>query len=551
MADLECDVLIVGSGIGGLTAAIAARQAGLRPLLVEKQHLVGGTTALSGGVLWLPNNPLMRRERVHDSRDAALTYLANFVADTDPASSPARRAAFVDGVAPVVALLEAQGIPLRRCEGLSDAYDTLPGGHPEGRAVETALFDANRLGPWRKRLHPQQFPALARASEAAPLGRIGVSWEARATAARVLLRRVRGRLAGRSMLSAGAALQGRLLLAALDLGCDVRTNAGLVTLTRTNARVTGAEVDFDGWRRQVHAHYGVVVTAGGFARSAAMRARYQDPAVVPERSHASAGDTGDGIEAMVTAGAALARMDEAWWSTTFEHGRARPGGPTRHRIGPELHKPHIILVDREGTRFVNEAAPAMELGRACLAREHGASAGPAFAVFDARHRARYGFGGALPRLTPAAWLRDGDLVRADTLDALARACGIDPAGLEATVTRWNTSATAGFDRDFGKGDSAHDRHDGDDRHAPNPCMGTIARAPFYAAPLVPGDLGTCGGVVTDEHARVRRADGTVIEGLYAAGNAAAPIAGAHQIGAGQSIACSAVFGMIAIRHLVR
>lgn len=557
MSDIECDVLIVGSGIGGLTAALAARVAGLRPLLIEKQHLIGGSSALSGGVLWLPNNPLMIRERIHDSRDAALTYLGNFVADDDPGSTIARREAFVDGIAPVVALLEARGIPLRRCAGYSDYYDTLPGGNAAGRSVETHLFDANLLGSWRKRLRPQSLPVLARASEAAELSQMGASWDGKVKLAQVLLRSVKGRLAGRSMLSAGAALQGRMLLAALQLGCDIRTNAGLVELSTGKGRINGGLVDFDGWKRRVNANYGVIVASGGFSHNADMRRIWQDPALDPDWSHANPGDTGEALIAMSEAGAALGRMNEAWWVMGFEHGRRGAAGATPakpapgNQIVPELHKPHIILVDRAGRRFVNEAASYMEVGRACIARNHTIPAIPAWAILDARHRRRYAFGFALPGLTPGAWLRDGDMVKDATLDGLARKCGIDPGGLEATVTRWNTMAMRGKDEDFGKGASAYNRYYGDAGHDPNPCMGTIAKPPFYAAPLVPGDVGTCGGVLTDQHARVKRADGSVIPGLYATGNCAAPIAGAHYIGAGQSIGSSAVFGMIAIRHLVR
>ncbi|SFG25451.1 3-oxosteroid 1-dehydrogenase [Novosphingobium sp. CF614] len=547
MSDIDCDVLIVGSGIGGLTAAIAARVAGLRPILVEKQHLVGGSSALSNGALWLPNNPLMIREKVHDSRDAALTYLGNFVADDDPGSSLARRGAFLDGVAPVVALLEAQGIPLQRCEGYSDYYDLLPGGNAAGRAIEVRLFDANLLGPWRRRLRPQSFRTPARASESAELSQMGASWEGKAKTVQVLMRALDARLRGKALLSAGAALQGRMLLAALNRGCDIRTNAGLEELAERNGRVTGAVVNFDGWKRRINAHYGVVVAAGGFSHNRGMRARWQDPLVDPQWSSANPGDTGEAITAMARVGAALGWMNEAWWVLNFPGG----GKSGSHRIVPELHKPHIILVDQAGRRFVNEAAPPMEVGRACLERNRKVPALPAWAIFDSRHRRHYSFGSALPGRTPRAWLRESHLRRNATLEGLARQCGIDPGGLEGTVTRWNTMAMRGIDEDFGKGRSAYNRYYGDGGHVPNPCMGMIAKPPFYAAPLVPGDVGTCGGVLTDEHARVRRADGSAIEGLYATGNCTAPLAGPHCAGTGQSIGSSAVFGMIAIRHLVR
>jgi len=546
MADIECDLLIVGSGIGGLTAAIAARLSGLKPLLIEKLHQIGGSSALSGGVLWLPNNPLMIREKVHDSREGALTYLANFVSEGDPASSTARREAFVDAVTPLVALIESQGIPLERCDGYSDYYDLLPGGNAAGRSLETTPFDANDLGPWRRRFKPQNFPVPARASESAALSQLGVSWEGRAKAAEVALRAARARLTGKSLLTAGAALQARLLLSALRLGADIRTNAALVDVSVDGGRASGATVDFDGWRREVRARHGVIVTAGGFARNEAMRRQFQREPVAAALSHANAGNTGEAISAMMRLGAATGWMDEAWWVMGCE----TDGKGSTSQIVPELHKPHLILVDASGRRFVNEAAPYMETGRACYARNSTASAIPAWAVFDARHRKRYPFGFALPGRTPRAWSKGGLIFRDRSLDGLARQCGIDPGGLEATVTRWNAMCRHGRDEDFGKGASAYNRYYGDATRKPNPCMGPITNAPFHAVALSPGDVGTCGGVITDEHARVKRADGSVIEGLYAAGNCAAPLAGPHYIGAGQSIATSAIFAMIAVRHLV-
>jgi len=546
MTDIECDVLIVGSGIGGLTAAIAARMSGLKPLLVEKLHQIGGSSALSGGVLWLPNNPLMVREKILDSREAALTYLANFVSEGDPGATEARRAAFVDGVTPLVAILESQGIPLMRCEGYSDYYDLLPGGNSTGRSLETQVFDANQLGSWRHRFKRQNFPVPARASESAVLTQMGVSWEGRTKAAEVALRATRARLTGKRLLSAGAALQGRLLLAALQNSIEIKTNAALVDFVTEGGRVIGAEVDFDGWKRSVRARHGVVIAAGGFSHNDAMRRRYQREPVATELSHANPGDTGEAIEAMVHLGASLGWMDEAWWVMGF----ATDIKGTTSQTVPELHKPHVVLVDGSGRRFVNEAAPNMEIGRACYARNSTSPAIPAWAIIDARHRRRYPFAFALPGHTPKAWLKQG-LVRKDrNIDGLARQCGIDPAGLEATITRWNVMTRRGVDEDFGKGRSAYNRYYGDATYDPNPCMGEIRDAPFYAFPLKPGDVGTCGGVVTDEHARVKRADGTVIDGLYATGNCTSPLAGPHDIGAGQSIGTSAVFGMIAVRHIV-
>ncbi len=545
MAGTSCDILIIGSGIGGLTAVIAAKLAGLEPILLEKEPLIGGSSALSGGVLWLPDNPLMQREGIADSREAALTYLANFVPDGDPGSTPARREAFVDAVTPLVEMLESQGIPLRRCHGYSDYYDTLPGGNALGRAIEAEVFNANRLGAWKAKFRPQNFPVPARASESAKMMLLGVSWEGRMKALEIGWRLVWSKLTGQSIRSAGAALQGRILEAALRLGCDIRTDAALVDLVMEGGRVTGAEVTIEGRPATIRARRGVLIAAGGFARNSAMRQQYQKAPISADWTHANPGDTGESIQAMATAGAALGYMDEAWWTM----GWASDAKEGSNQIIPEMHKPHVVLVDEKGQRFVNEAAAYMEIGRACYERNKVARAIPAWAILDASHRKRYTFGYAMPGRLPKHWIEKGYIKQDATLAGLAAQCGIDPAGLETTIARWNAMSEKGVDEDFGKGSSAYNRYYADPTNTPNPCMGPIAKAPFWAAPLVPGDVGTCGGAVTDEHARALRVDGSVIDGLYATGNCASPLAGPYYVGAGHSIGCSSVFGMLAARHM--
>jgi len=539
---------VIGSGIGGLTATIAARLAGLKATLVEKLPEIGGSSAMSGGVLWLPNNALMQREGIADSREAALTYLANFVPEGDPGSTPERREAFVDAVAPLVSLYESQGVPLRRCDGYSDYYDTLPGGNARGRSLEAEVFDANRLGSWEARFKAQNMPIPAKSSEAAKLMQMGITWAGRKTAAQVALRGLTGKLTGKAVYSSGAALQGRLLEIALKLGCDIHTEAALVALDQEGGKVTGAQIRFGGPGRErierVKAARGVIVSAGGFARNAAMRHQYQREPTTDQWTHANPGDTGEAITAMAEAGAALGFMDESWWVMGFLNDL--PGG---NQIVPELSKPHIMLVGADGKRFVNEANSYMEVGRATYERNKTTKAIPAWAIMDSRHRKRFVFGFAMPGITPKAWLDKGYMKKEETLEALAARCGIDAVELNRTVDRWNAMSRMGVDEDFHKGRSAYNRYYGDPTQTPNPCMGGIEKGPFYAAPLVPGDVGTCGGAVTDENGQVKRADGSRIEGLYAAGNCTSPIAGPHYIGAGQSIGCSAAFGMLAVKHM--
>ncbi len=535
------DFVVVGSGAGGLAAAITARLQGLRPLLLEKTELLGGSSVMSGGVLWLPNNPLMKREGIHDSREDALRYMENFVERVCAYSSPARREAYLDNIQPMIEQMEAQGMRYLRCPGYSDYYDLLPGGNAVGRSIQAELFDANRLGAWKSRLRLPYVALPVRTSEGAQLMSAGYSWQGRWMMARVAARYLAGRLSGRQVLGSGGALQGRMLEIALRLGVDIWTGAALEDLDCRNGRVEGVHISRQGQPQTIAAPRGVLVCAGGFSHNAAMRQQYQRHPISDEWTHANPGDTGEPIVAMARAGAGLALMEESWWLPTWR------GPDNKEQIVPELAKPHGILVDHAGRRMVNEANSYMEIGRAMYERHAQTPAIPAWLVMDARARERYLFAMKMPGKFPPNWLDGGYIKHDDTIAGLAEKCGIDVQGLEATIGRFNKFAEAGEDRDFGRGKSAYNRYYADRTHKPNSSLGTIAQPPFWAAPLYPGDVGTCGGVMTNELAQVLRSDGSVIDGLYAAGNCAASLCGPHYVGAGQSIGCSSVFGYIAAK----
>jgi 3-oxosteroid 1-dehydrogenase len=545
VSDNRFDLVVIGSGAGGLTAVITAKLAGLRPLLLEKTPLIGGSSALSGGILWLPNNPLMAREGIPDSRAAALQYLANFVPENPIWSSPRRREVFVDTVAPVVSMLEEQGMKFARCDGYSDYYDLLPGGHARGRSLEAPPYNANRLGAWRERFRGGSMPFPIRTSEGASMLTVGVTWKGKRTAARVAARTIMGKLAGRTLYGAGGALQGRLLEIALRLGIDIWTDAGLTGFDLSAGRVTGVHVNHEGRHQTVTASRGVLVSAGGFARNLKMRERYQRHPVSDTWTSANPGETGEALQAMIDLGAGTAVMDEAWWNMSW----IREGHPPT-AIVAELPKPHSILVDHGGNRFVNEANSYMEVGSTCYERHKVSPAVPAWFVMDSRFRRRYIFGLAPPgRRVPDEWVDKGWVQLDDTIEGLARKCGIDPVGLAATVKRFNGFCETGKDLDFGRGDSVYNHYYADPTVKPNPSLGAIAEPPFWAVALYPGDVGTCGGVMTNEDAQVLREDGSIIDGLYAAGNCAAPIAGSHYVGAGQSIGTSSIFGYVAAKHV--
>jgi len=544
VSDPQFDVVIVGSGVGGLTAAITAKLAGLKPLLAEKTPLIGGSSALSGGVLWLPNNVLMQREGIADSREDGLRYLGNFVPENPIWSTEKRREAYVDSIGPMIAMLEEQGMRYQRCHGYSDYYDTLPGGNAAGRSIECPLFNSNRLGTWKAKFRPPSIAVPICSSESARFFRLGFTMEGKLFAAKVAGRLVWSKLTGRTMYNAGASLQGRMLEVALRLGIDIWTDAGLVDLDRQDGKVIGAQLNHEGRPVTVRASRGVIVTAGGFAHNLDMRERYQPKPTSDKWTVSNPGDTGEAIEAMARAGAGLALMDQSWWTPVFFPPDNRP----QQQIIPELQKPHGIMVDANGERFVNEANSYMELGRAMYERNKTAQAVPAWAVFDRTARKRHFFGFQPPGGFPKKWKTSGVVKMDDTIAGLARQCGIDPDGLQRTIERFNGFARAGVDEDYGRGNSAYNRYYADPTNKPNASLGPLEKPPFWAAQLWPGDVGTSGGAMTNEHGQVIREDGTPIDGLYAAGNCTASLAGPYYVGAGQSIGTSSVFGYLAVKH---
>ena len=543
MADPSYDFVIVGSGAGGVAAGIKAKLGGMRPLILEKTPLVGGSSILSGGIIWAPDNPLMRRAGVADSREEALQYMANFVEPGALYSTPARREAFVDTVDEFIDTMEGHGMQYRYCPNYPDYYEHLPGGKAMGRALEAELFDWNRLGEWKERIRPPTFPGPVRLTEARPLSLVGATSEGRKTAAKVGLRFLTAKLAGRAMNGCGGSLQGRMLEIALKLGVEFWTEAGMIGLDMRAGRVEGVHVRHRGLPVSVRAGRGVLVCAGGFARNTEMRARYHRQPISDAWTFANPGDTGEAIQIMEQAGAGLGVMNAVWWNIAW-----RPEGAPQRIAIAESNKPYGIMVDTAGRRFVNETDTYMAVGDAIYDRHATTPNVPTWLVMDIRHRKRYTFGVAPPGDIPKDWVRRGWVYQDSTLAGLARQCGIDPAGLQATVARYNAMCETGVDEDFGRGANAYHRYFGDPSVKPNPTMGGIAKPPFWAAPIFPGDVGTGGGVLTDERARVMRADGGVIEGLYAAGNCTASLCGPYYIGAGQSIGASSIFGYVAAKE---
>jgi 3-oxosteroid 1-dehydrogenase len=541
----EFDVVVVGSGAAGMTAALTAAQHGLRTVVLEKTGFFGGSTARSGGGIWAPGNEVLRRAGIRDTAAQARAYLRQVAGDESPDEL---QQAFLERSPEMLRFVLAHTpVDFTWVPGYADYYPEAEGGKAEGRSIEPVPLDGRVLGPELAHLNPPYLPA----PPGVTVTQADYRWlslgtrhpRAVWTAAKVGARTVRTKMAGRRLLSMGQALATGLRAGLARYDVPVWLNAPMTGLCRDeDGRVTGVEVTRDeGQPAVVVARRGVLIATGGFERNEQMRRRYQRQPIGADWTTGSPGNTGDGIVAGEAAGAALDLMDDAWW------GPAIPltGGP--YFCLAERSLPGCILINAAGQRFVNESAPYVDAVHAMYEAHSPENPHiPAWLVFDQRYRNNYVFAGLPPRKSlPRRWYAAGAVFRAPTLAELAPHLGVDAEGLAKTVTRFNEFAETGRDTDFGRGDSAYDHYYGDPRNRPNPNLAPLAQPPFYAVKIVPGDLGTKGGMRTDAHARVLRPDGTVIPGLYAAGNASAAVMGRSYAGAGATIGPAMTFGYLA------
>lgn len=545
--DETCDFVVIGCGGGSMCAGLVMREAGKSVVILEKTEFAGGTTAMSGGVMWIPNNRFMAADGVNDSLEKARLYLDTLVGEhaDAPGATPQRRETYLREAPAMIEFLIVQGIKLRRSPTWPDYYDDQPGGSAAGRTVVADLFDINQLGSWKTKLRANAFTVPAPIYDATELPLIRVSWRARRIALRAGLRSVLARLTGKQWVTAGAALQGRMLQAALRSGTDIRLSSPVTELIVENGAVVGVVTTKDGAAWRINARLGVLMNAGGFGHNQAMRDKYI-PFTRSEWCHAGPGDTGDmHIEAM-RLGAAVAQMEERVGSQV-----TRPPGAKSTGVQMQLAKPHAFLVDQIGDRYLNEAGSYMAFCKSMLARHRDWPAIPSWMIMDSSFLRRYMLAHTMPgERKPRAWFETGYLRKGETIEELAQACGIDPARLRATTDRFNSHAREGRDPDFHRGERAYDRWLGDYTHGPSPTLGPVETGPFYAVEVFPGDVGTFGGVVTDVHARVLRVDGSVIPGLYATGTTTASVMGRAYPGAGSSVGPSFTWGYVAARHAV-
>ncbi len=548
MDEAGFDVVVVGSGAAGMTAALTAAHHGLSALVVEKTDRFGGSTARSGGGIWAPMNAVLNRAGVADSAEQARAYLAYVAGDGVDAAR--QQALLTHGPAMLDLIRVLTPVHFAWVPGYADYYPEAAGGLAQGRSVEPIPLDGRVLGADLAQLNPPYLPA----PDGVAITQAEYRWlslgprhhRAMLASVRVAARLARYRVLHQRMLTMGQALAAGLRAGLRDLAVPVWLNAPMTGLHIEDGRVTGVEVTQDGQARLIRARRGVVLAAGGFEHNGPMRARYQQPPIGTDWTTGAAGNTGDAIEAGEAAGAALDLMDDAWWGPSIPLAR----GP--YFCLAERSLPGCILVNGAGQRFVNESSPYVDAVHAMYAG-HSPDVPhiPSWLITDQRYRNRYVFAGLPPgRKLPRRWYAAGAVFRAPDLPGLAGQIGIDGEALAKTVAKFNEFAEAGRDTDFGRGDSAYDRYYSDPRQRPNPCLAPLRQPPFYAIKIVPGDLGTKGGLRTDERARVLRADGSAIPGLYAAGNTSAAVMGHSYAGAGATIGPAMTFGYLAALDLV-
>ena len=536
------DVVVIGAGAAGMTAALTAARQGLSCVVVEKAPTFGGSAARSGAGIWIPNNPVILAAGVPDTPAKAAAYLSAVVGADVPAD---RQQSFLShGPAMISFVMANSPLRFRWMEGYSDYYPELPGGLPNGRSIEPDQLDGNILGSELAHLNPPYLAVpsgmVVFSADYKWLDLAAVSVKGAAVATECLARGTKAALLGQKPLTMGQSLAAGLRAGLQSAQVPVWLNTPLTDLYLEGGAVTGAVVTRAGAAGLVRARRGVVVGSGGFEHNAAMRAQYQRQPIGTDWTVGAKENTGDGIQAGQRAGAALALMDDAWWGPTIP----LPGDP--YFCLAERTLPGGLLVNQAGSRFVNEAAPYSDVVHTMYDRNTAAPDIPAWLIVDQNYRNRYLFRDVLPTFTfPDDWYSSGAAYKAWTLDALATSIGVPAAALRTTVTRFNSLAANGEDTDFGRGDSTYDHYYTDPSILPNSCLAPLWLAPYYAFRIVPGDLGTKGGMRTDARARVLRADGSVIPGLYAAGNASAAVMGHSYAGAGSTIGPAMTFGYVA------
>jgi 3-oxosteroid 1-dehydrogenase len=552
------DVIVVGSGSAGAMAALRSRELGLSVIILEKTHKYGGTSATSGGVLWIPNHQLVPSD---DSREKALQYLDSIV------SGPIQRdrlEAFVDQAPAMVKFMKDMGIDVM-ASVWPDYFPTMAGARSD-RSLVCSTFDGRELGQMFTLMREQytRFKLLNRYAMDLPeffsISTRGKGWQ---LAFLKILQRYWTDFGTRSLskrdrrFTNGGALMGQVYKRIFTRNVEVRLESKLEDLVVADGKVSGVVVSSFGRRYEIGARHGVIICAGGFEWNQELRDRFFSvPGLTRHSSSPEDANRGEALMAGVRIGAATEHMEAGWWIPTMHMPMPQASNFEEiHQAAFDVGRPHSVCVNRNGVRFVDEACGYDDFGKAMAADHQKTGANcPCWLVFDATFRSKFTAGGFMPTaimpdssIPPDWW--GHYIFKAGTIEELAGKIKVPVDTLKTTVANMNQYAQAGADPEFGRGSNDYDRMFGDPSVTPNPCLGRIVTAPFYAVPINLGDLGTKGGLKADARARVLDGNGQPIPGLYAAGNASGTPFGNCYPGAGATIGPAMTFGFVAANDI--
>lgn len=545
--DESFDVVVVGSGAAGLTAGLTAKLQGLKSVVIEKTDRYGGASAISGGALWIPNNHVIKGEGVPDTHELARQYLDSTIGDRVP---EALKEAYITRGPEMLRFLynKTNHMRFRYAKGYSDYYPEKLGGLSQGRSIEPLIFDLTKMGSLADHMRRATLSTKGFTMNSYEFHKVNMitrTFKGKTTALKLGMRLVKSKVTKSKLVALGEALVARLRLSLAEANGELWLSTAFIDFIMNNGRVVGVIVERDGQEQRIEAKRGVVLSSGGFSHNQALREKYLPAPTNAAWTSSPMGQTGDIIEPSVKIGATLDLMDKVWGAPSVIDPQGQP-----FFLVADRGVPNMMVVDSAGQRFVNEAAPYHEFVDTMYKhQEETKQAVPSWILIDAAAKSRYIFTGLFPgQAFPKSWYDHGIVKSAETIEDLARQMNVPVESLVETVDRFNIFAQNGHDDDFYRGDSAYDNYYGDPT-LPNPNLAEFKKAPFYALRLYPGDIGTKGGLVVDEFARVVKKDGQPIEGLYASGNCSASIMGETYPGPGATIGPGMTLSYVATTHM--
>ncbi|MGE7810486.1 FAD-dependent oxidoreductase [Lysinibacillus capsici] len=545
--DASYDVVVVGSGAAGLTAGLTAKLQGMKSLVIEKTDRYGGASAISGGALWIPNNHIIKGSGVPDTHELARQYLDSTIGDRVPEEL---KETYITRGPEMLRFLynKTKHMRFQYAKGYSDYYPEKPGGLSQGRSIEPLIFDLTKMGSLANSMRRATLSTKGFTMNSYEFHKVNMitrTLKGKTTALKLGVRLVKSKVTKSDPVALGEALIARLRLSLAEANGELWLLTAFKDFIMGNGRVIGIIVERDGQELKIEAKKGVVLSSGGFSHNQTLREKYLPSPTNAAWTSSPEGQTGDILEPGVKIGATLDLMDKVWGAPSVIDPQGHP-----FFLVADRGVPNMIVVDSAGQRFVNEAAPYHEFVDTMYKhQEVTQQAVPSWILIDASAKSRYIFTGLFPgQAFPKSWFEHGVAKSAETIEELAKQMEVPAENLVATVNRFNDFARNGHDDDFYRGDSAYDNYYGDPT-LPNPNLAEIKKAPFYALRLYPGDIGTKGGLVVDEYARVIKENGEPIEGLYASGNCSASIMGETYPGPGATIGPGMTLSFVATAHM--